>query len=449
MCIRDRFGNTLVDRLLKGNEAEAVSEVHGSRWGRGWRMSAGVRRAKGGAIVLNVDASDIAELQQQASLDHLLAEIASGTREIAYVIMVDGEARSAHGRLAPSVADRPDPSSEGLRTLPLTDAPAGLSAYELDVDGVPVLEFAGPVDPSTEGSPVMRLGLSLEGLRGAERRSLTRLVVSLASALGLGLLAIAFVGLRREHGELREQHALAQEALRRRDRLAAMGELASTVAHEVRNPLNAIGMSVQRLRREFLDAAPAASAADGAEQRELLDVLTSETQRINRIVQQFLEFPRPPRLAPRQVDLEALLTERAAAVSALASARGVRVETHVAAVGETRLDPDQFNQAIDNLLRNAVEASPPGAVVALRAFRHGRACRVVVQDHGPGIAPEHLARVFDLYFTTKPDGTGVGLAVTHQIVEAHGGTIEVDSAPGRGTSMIIHLPPNDEAEVHV
>ena len=111
-----------------------------------------------------------------------------------------------------------------------------------------------------------------------------------------------------------------------------------------------------------------------------------------------------------------------------------------ARAGEAKVDPDQLRQAIDNLVRNAIEASPSGARVSVRARRAGAAHVVEIEDHGPGIPAEALPRIFDLYFTTKPDGTGVGLAVTHQIVEAHGGSIEVDSEAGRGTRMIVTHP---------
>jgi signal transduction histidine kinase len=437
------LGSALAEQLMKGAEREAVSEVHGSRWGRGWRLTAGIKRTGGGAIILNVDAQALAELGQQASIEHLLDDIAAGSPEVAYVVLVDGDTRSAHGPLAQSaVAAAPEPGTPPA--VVLTDETAGLTVYEREVGGRSVLEFVGPVDTSVPSGAVLRLGLSLDGLRGAERRSLTRLAVSLLSALGLGVLALAFVGLRREHGSLREQHALAQEALRRKDRLAAMGELASTVAHEVRNPLNAIGMSVQRLRKEFLDAAPTGNPEDLAEQRDLLDVLGSETQRIDRIVQQFLEYARPPRLVPRRVDLSALLTSLASSVTAMAAARGVSVTTDVDGAGEAVLDGDQFRQAVGNLIRNAIDASPAGGAVTVRASRGSGGHVVVVEDHGIGIAADHLPRIFDLYFTTKADGTGVGLAVTHQIIEAHGGSIEVDTAPGRGTRMIVHLPLSPE-----
>jgi signal transduction histidine kinase len=157
-------------------------------------------------------------------------------------------------------------------------------------------------------------------------------------------------------------------------------------------------------------------------------------------VQQFLEFARPPRLAPQATDLRALLSETAAGAAAMAAGRGITLEAHIERAGEGDVDADQLRQALDNLLRNAIEASPQGAVVGLSAERTPAGHRIVIEDHGPGIPAEHLPRIFDLYFTTKSDGTGIGLAVTHQVIEAHGGTLEVDTELGRGTRMIIQLP---------
>jgi len=437
---------TLADRLLHGSEAEAVSDMHGSRWGTGWRLAAGVRRGNGGAIVLNVDAGDIADLSRQASIEHLLDEIATRAPEIAYVLLEDGSNRLAFGPMAGDAAAVPAPTESSFSAVALPAALDGVLANELTIGRVPVLEFGGTVDASRAGSPVLRLGLTLDGLRTAERRTLTRLVLSLLGALALGIVTIAFVVLRQRFGVLSEKHAIAEAALRRRDRLAAMGELASTVAHEVRNPLNAIGMSVQRLRREFVDANKPADGAGASEQRELLDVLSGETQRINRIVQQFLDYARPPRLAARRTDLGGLVADIAASLRASAEARGVSIADDAARAGEGVVDPDQLRQAIDNLVRNAIDASPPGARVSVRARRAGAGHVIEIEDRGPGIPADILPKIFDLYFTTKPDGTGVGLAVTHQIVEAHGGTIEVDSAEGRGTRMIVSIPDRQEEQ---
>ena len=439
----------LTERLLSGTESEAVSELHGARWDQGWRLSAGVRRARGGAIVLNVDASAVAELSRQASIEHLLEEIASKSAEIAYVVLEDGDNRLAYGVLATKATATPAPVGHPFSAVPIPAALVGLNASELIMDAVPVLEFSGPVDAARPGSPILKLGLSLEGLRRAERRTLTRLSLSLVGALALGIVMFAFVVLRQEFGVLTEKHARAEEALRRRDRLAAMGELASTVAHEVRNPLNAIAMTSQRLRREFTHAEAASGTEDQAELRELLDVLSGETQRINRIVQQFLDYARPPKLAPRTASLRDMLADAAEGLRAKAAARRVWLDTELNGVGDAVFDPDQLKQVVDNLLRNAIDASPEEGHVIVRAERDSTGHVIEIEDHGAGIPPELRSKIFDLYFTTKPDGTGVGLAVTHQVVEAHRGSIEVDSLPGRGTRMIVRIPFWPEADPHV
>ena len=430
----------LADRLLKGSEREAVGEVHGSRWDRGWRLSAGVRRSRGGAILLNVDASDIAELTRGASLDHLLEEIATKAPGIAYVVFEDGDSRLAYGALAGPASAVPPPAGRAFTAVPIPGALEGLTATELSIESAPVLEFAGPIEADGSAGPLLRLGLKLDGLRTAERRTLTRSGLSLAATLALGVLMFAFVVLRRRYGVLSEKHARAEEALRRRDRLAAMGELASTVAHEVRNPLNSIGMIAQRLRHEFAGAAAVGPAQHPAELNELLDVLTGETQRINRIVQQFLDYARPPRLAPRVAGLGALVSDIAQAQRPRAEARGVEIDIDVENAGEAVFDPDLLRQAIENVLRNAIDASPEGGRVSLGVRPEASGQVIEISDQGTGIPPDILPKIFDLYFTTKADGTGVGLAVTHQIVEAHLGRIDVESDPGKGTRMRIYLP---------
>jgi signal transduction histidine kinase len=247
--------------------------------------------------------------------------------------------------------------------------------------------------------------------------------------------------LHQAYSALSEKHALAEAALRRRDRLSAMGELAATVAHEVRNPLNAIAISAQRLRREFPAAASPAAAEDRAELEQLLGVVEGETRRINDVVQQFLEYARPPKLALRAASLGEDVRQLAESIRPLAESRGVALTLNVTRAGTAVFDPAQFRQAVENLLRNAIEATPSGGQVSLTAVSGAKGHTVEVRDTGAGISAEDLPRVFDLYFTTKPEGTGIGLAVTQQVVSAHGGTIEVDSAPGRGTRMTIHLPP--------
>ena len=421
----------LLQRLMTGSETEAVGELHSPRWGGRARIAAGIRRANGGAILINADAGEIEALQRQMSLESLVQDMVASTGQLAYVTIDGGDLHIAKG-------DLPDPAP----AVPIVAASGSeaLLERELSVQGRPVLELAGPVAFGQGQAAGLRVGLRLDDLRRSERRMMIRLAVSLGAALILSLLALGTVWLRQAYSALSEKHALAEAALRRRDRLSAMGELASTVAHEVRNPLNAIAMSAQRLRREFPAVAAADTDEDRAELEQLLGVVESETRRIDDVVQQFLEYARPPKLAPRDTDLATEVRETADSLRALSESRGVRLEVETDAAGTAVCDAGQLRQALDNLIRNAIEATPEGGRVTVVATSGGKGHAIEVRDTGAGIAAEDLPKVFDLYFTTKPHGTGVGLAVTQQIVSAHGGTIEVDSAPGRGTRMTIRLP---------
>lgn len=231
--------------------------------------------------------------------------------------------------------------------------------------------------------------------------------------------------------DLTERKRLEEEA-RRRDRLTAMGELASGVAHEVRNPLNAIGVIAQRLRREFVPK------EDAEDYRALVDIVRAEVERVDGIIRQFLEFARPPRLSPRETDVAALLEEAVRVVESRAREKGLDIRRDFDGVGGAVLDPDQMKQALLNLLKNAVEATERGTITVTASG--GQRVEIVVSDTGYGIPPENLSRIFDLYFTTRPEGTGLGLSQVHRIVAEHGGQVHVESEVGKGTRFTMALP---------
>ncbi|MCE2449750.1 MAG: PAS domain-containing sensor histidine kinase, partial [Candidatus Latescibacteria bacterium] len=228
---------------------------------------------------------------------------------------------------------------------------------------------------------------------------------------------------------------VAMEAdLRRRDRLASMGALASGVAHEVRNPLNAISVIVQRLRREFTPR------ADEGEYRQLTQVVGGEVERVNHIIQQFLELARPPALAKTRVELTSILERAAETVEPQILAAGLRLERDFAGVGEAQVDADQLHQALLNLLVNAVEATDEGRIrLEARSLSEGWV-EIGVADTGSGIPAEDAERIFDLYFTTKAAGVGLGLSLVHRIVAEHGGRVEVQGDRGSGARFVILLP---------
>jgi signal transduction histidine kinase len=236
--------------------------------------------------------------------------------------------------------------------------------------------------------------------------------------------------------DLRPLRAMEEE-LRRLDRLAALGRFAAAVAHEIRNPLAAIGAGV-----DFL------SKALGEESQADLKLLRMEVTRLDRIVVDLLE---PVRGQPLQLQENpvAILVERACqAVEPLAQERDVRLLAKPWAE-ESReamtmmVDGDRLLQVLVNLVRNAVEASPAGGEVEIgweADDGEHPTRRLWVRDRGAGIAKEHLEHLFEPFFSTKSGGTGLGLYVSHSVVEQHGGKLQVESAPECGTKVTICLP---------
>ncbi len=233
--------------------------------------------------------------------------------------------------------------------------------------------------------------------------------------------------------DLTEARRLERE-IQRKDKLTAMGGLASGVAHEIRNPLNAISMIAQRFEREFVPRRGL------KEYRALTTVLNKESARVNGIVQQFLRFARPPKVALMETPAEEYVAHISTLIGEQAKAKGVRFSSHSQIVGAIRVDTDQMTQALLNLLQNALEATPKGGAISLDANRKGGNVVFRITDNGVGIPANEIERIFDLYFTTKPEGTGMGLAITQQIVTQHHGTIEVESEPNKGTAFSISVP---------
>jgi len=213
-----------------------------------------------------------------------------------------------------------------------------------------------------------------------------------------------------------------------------MGELASGVAHEIRNPLNAIGLIAQRFSREFTPRRGV------REFRSLADVMQNETRRVNAIIRQFLAFARPPALRRIDIPIREFADRVSGLFSAQAKEKGVSFTLSVQDGLHASLDPDQMLQALLNVLQNALHATLPGGSIRLNVHADSGVLRFTVSDTGEGISPAALEKIFNLYYTTKPDGTGLGLAITQQIVGQHDGRIDVSSMPGKGTALTIEIP---------
>ncbi len=231
-----------------------------------------------------------------------------------------------------------------------------------------------------------------------------------------------------------EREAL-ETNLQRSERLASMGALAGGVAHEVRNPLNTIGLIAQRLQREF------EPLARGDDYARMTATVRDEVKRVNRIVSDFLALARPPQIQWQPVATRDLVADAAAAVEARAAVQGLRLVVDCEDPGSLEGDRDQLLQVLQNLLNNAVDATPEGGMITLRACAvEEDQLLLSVTDTGQGIPADQRERIFDLYFTTKATGAGLGLSLVQRIVAEHSGHLQVDSDEGVGTTITVRLP---------
>jgi two-component system, NtrC family, sensor histidine kinase HydH len=232
--------------------------------------------------------------------------------------------------------------------------------------------------------------------------------------------------------DVTEQKRL-EEHIKRQDQLNAMSHLASGVAHEIRNPLNAISMIGQRLRLEFQPG------TEREEYEQLTKTLVSESRRINDIVQQFLQFSRPAPLNKQLVRLDGLVHNWGTLLTPVCSAKGVQLDVACSETVNIAVDADKLQQAIWNLVQNSLDACRAGDRIAITAETVQDKIRIIVKDSGHGISEQDLPKIFHLYFTTREKGTGLGLAIVQQIIAQHDGVITVDSQPGQGTTFTIEL----------
>jgi two-component system NtrC family sensor kinase len=235
-----------------------------------------------------------------------------------------------------------------------------------------------------------------------------------------------------------------ERELVRTERLAAVGKMAAMITHEVRNPLSSIGLNTELLEEE-LGELSGAKGPRADEARALCRAIQAELDRLTAITEEYLHFARLPKPKLQEEALGPLVKSLVDFEREPMAARGVTLEVELATdLPPVMVDEGQLRQALLNLLRNAGEAVGEvgsGRVkLYTRRGRHANTVEVVVQDDGPGIVEELSAKIFDPFFSTKEGGTGLGLALTHQIVRDHGGTIRVESQPGHGASFIVALP---------
>lgn len=274
------------------------------------------------------------------------------------------------------------------------------------------------------------LGLTLE-IAGVDM-TLAVWLYLVFSLGGLGFALGWLIELRRRERRQAAALAEARDRLSRNGTLAALGQLAGTVAHEVRNPLAVIRSMVQTAREDAADGLVDAAG-------EGLAVALDEIDRLDRVIDGVLALARAPTPRPDATSTAALLERVRALGERLVVDKGLVLRI-AGADAPLDADPDLVCQALLDLVANAAALAPAGTSILLTAEAAAGRVRLTVDDHGPGVPAEMRQQVFEPFFTTRPEGTGLGLAVVRQIARAHGGTVEVADAPGGGARFTLDLP---------
>lgn len=235
----------------------------------------------------------------------------------------------------------------------------------------------------------------------------------------------------------RREHETTMES----ERMSAITLLAAGVAHEIGNPLNSLNIHLQLLERELEDL----SEADGDELKEMVGVCKDEVVRLDQIISQFLKALRPQPVTLAPCDVGRLLIESVDFLSKETGDRGVLIELDLSdRCPLIPADAVQIKQVFYNIIRNAVQSMVHGGVLRITLTPDDRFVAIAFKDSGSGIEPDQLSRIFDAYHTTKSEGSGLGLMIVQRIMRGHGGQIEVESEPGKGSTFTLLFPRTDQ-----
>lgn len=286
---------------------------------------------------------------------------------------------------------------------------------------------------------IIRIGLSYEPLQNVKAAAIRNVFIRLIILTIVGFIVISYAmsrntiaSLKNEKERITQEVYELQKSLREKEKQNAIHQLAAGIAHEIGNPLNALSLNVQRLHRNL--------SSDDKKNKKMLTLIKNEVKRIDKIIKQFLNFSKPLPLEKKKLDLTNLIDE-------VAEIYAEKFKNHKIALswssnGQLPIEADRekLKQAFINLFENAIDAMNSGGEIKISTRKNKESIEVQVSDTGPGIDPEQQSKIFNLFYTTKDNGTGIGLSEVYKIIQNHGGEIKVRSQQQEGTTFLIQLP---------
>ena len=377
-------------------------------------------KSRKGAIIMSLDNTGFRYWSLKISIQRAIEEVIRGPG-ISYFIVSDQSGRTL-GYSGIEVE-----SLEETRTIKNeVDDGVGPVSRKAVINGEHVLEIEIPVSFSAGFSCIALIGLSRERVEQLLKKEQARVLIYMAFLVIITFMAmwLLYKNQKRHLDRMRD----IERQLSRAEKLSALGRLAAGVAHEIRNPLNAISMASQRLQRDNLGP--------------LVEVIRDEIRRLNQIIEDFLTFSKNRELEFRRHDLIELVRQIVLLISDEAESKGVKIVTHLTGSAiMVSMDFDRLKQALFNVVKNALESITDTGVVTISVETEGkRWAKVKISDTGKGLNPDETGRIFDPDYSTKEKGLGLGLPLAHEIVQGHGGEIQVHSQKGLGTTFEIFLP---------
>ena len=411
---------SIAGSVIRGYQEVKVNIFNQSEGKEGLRFVALRRKSGNGTILLALNDEDFQSWCLKVSVQKAIEEMVQDP-DTTYFVVTD-ERDKILGQVGKPLKDQ----KESHQIVALSEGTGALTSKKIVLGGKNLLEIAVPIRLGSGVNGMARLSLKIDRVDKILKKESGRIFVSTAFLVVIAILSMWFL-YRNQKKHLNKMQEMERQ-LHQAERLSAMGRLAAGVAHEIRNPLNAISMASQRLKKDNLD--------------RLTAVMRDEIRRLNRIIEDFINFAKTRKMEFSHHNIMDLLQEIVLLTEEELESKGVMIKIH----GNVSpliisMDFDKLKQAVFNIFKNAMESISNEGSIDLSVEPKGKNwISIKISDTGSGLTPEEIERIFNPDYTTKDKGLGLGLTLAHEIIKGHGGDIEVQSQPGQGTTFAILLP---------